>query len=68
MRIQITKRNIIITPAPKTSKRNGLVVYFQRVFDPTAIDLPIAKINLIAGQSKYEIPKGFVYTIKGIEF
>jgi len=68
MKIIITKKNIIITPAPKKDKRDGLTVYLQRVFDPNAINLPIVKTDLIKGQSKYSIPKGFIYTIKGIEF
>ena len=68
MKIQITKRSIIITPAPKKNKKGGLKVYLQRNFDPNATILPIATTDLIKGQSKYAIDKNFVYTIKGIEF
>ena len=67
MKIEITKKNLIITPAPKRNKKKGITVYFQRIEDPNAIDLPIAKADLIKGQRKYSIPEGFVYTIKKIE-
>ena len=66
MKIAITKKFIIITPAPKRNKKNGLTLYLQRIFDPNATALPIVKTNLVKGQRKYSIPKDFVYTIKGI--
>lgn len=70
MKIRINKKTLTITPAPKKSKKNGLIVYLQRseAYDMNATDLPIAKTDLNKGQSKYLIPEGFVYTIKGIEF
>lgn len=68
MKIQITKKSIIIDPPPKRNKKNGLRVYLQRVFDPNATTLPIATTDLIKGQRKYTIPKEYIYTIKGIEF
>jgi|694.fasta_scaffold143423_9 hypothetical protein len=70
MKIQITKKNIIIDPAPRKTKRNGLVLYLSRdpIYNQQATDLPIVKTDLIKGQRKYTIPRGFVCTIKGISF
>lgn len=70
MKILITKKSIIITPAPKKSKKNGLKVYLHRseTYNAEASDLPIATTDLKKGQRKYSIPKEFVCTIKGIEF
>ena len=68
MKIQITKKNIIITPAPKRNKKNGLKVYLWREPKQDETTLPIATYDLIKGQRKYSIPKDFVFSIKGIEF
>ena len=67
MRINITKKSIIIDPVPKKGKKNGLKIYFQRIFDPKATTLPIITTDIIKGQRKYTLPKGINYTIRGIE-
>ena len=66
--IQITKKNIIITPAPKKNKKNGLKVWFWREEKPEDSTLPIATTDMVKGQRKYKLLKEFKYTIKGIEF
>ena len=68
MKIEITKKSIIITPAPKRNKKNGIKVWFYREEKPEYIDLPITTTDLIKGQRKYSIPKEFVCAIKRIEF
>lgn len=67
MEIKITKKNIIIKPAPKRNVKNGLKLYLQRNFDYQANGLPTVSTDIIKGQSKYSIPNGFIYTIKGIK-
>ena len=68
MNIQITKKNIIITPAPKKNKKNGLKVWFWRDEKPEDTTLPIATTDMVKGQRKYKLLKEFKYAIKGIEF
>jgi len=69
MKIQITKKNIIITPAPTRNKKNGIRVYLS-VFNTGFCwgdILPEATTDIIKGQRKYSLPKYFV-SIKKIEF
>ena len=68
MKIEITGKNLIITPAPKKNKRNGIKVWFWREEKPEDTTLPIAKTDIIKGQSKYRLPAGMKYAIKSIEF
>jgi len=68
MNIKITNKNIIITPAPKRSKKNGLKVWFWSEGDPEDNIFPIATTDIIKGKRKYEIPETFRYAIKSIEF
>ena len=68
MKIEITKKNIIITPAPKKNKKNGLKVYFWRNEQEGNTTLPSATTDIIKGQRKYTIPSGFKFSIKSIEF
>lgn len=70
MKILITKRNIILTPAPKRDKKNGLKLYLQRTetYDMNATNLPVVTTDLIKGKRKYSIHDGFIYTIKGISY
>ena len=68
MKIQITNKNIIITPAPKRNKKNGLKVWFWKDEKPEDTTLPIATTDLIRGQRKYSMLDEFKYAIKGIEF
>ena len=63
MKIEITKKNIIITPAPKKDKKNGLKVWFWREEKPED-----TTFNLIKNQRKYKLPDDFKYVIKSIEF
>ena len=68
MKIQITKKNIIITPPPKRDKKNGLKVWFWREPRQDDITFPIATTDLKKGQSKYTLPEEMICAIKGIEF
>jgi hypothetical protein len=68
MKIQITKKNLIITPAPKKNKKNGIRLSFARVEVPEYTTLPIMTTDAIKGQRKYTLPKDINYFIKSIEF
>ncbi len=68
MKIEITNKNLIITPAPKRNKKNGIKVWFYREPKQDDIDLPIATTDMIKGQRKYSIPKDFICAIKSIKF
>lgn len=68
MRIEITKNNLIITPAPKRDKKNGIKVWFWREDKPEYTDLPIASTDIKAGKRKYALPAEMKYSIKKIEF
>lgn len=70
MKIEITKKNIIITPAPKKTKKNGLKLSFSSPgFDESNEDeLPTITTDIIKGQKKYQLPPYcFIYAIKSIE-
>ena len=68
MRIQITKQSLIITPAPKRNKKNGIKVWFWREPKTTDTTLPIATTDIIKGQRKYKLPDEMRCAIKCIEF
>lgn len=68
MKIQITKKNIIFTPAPNKNKKDGLKVWFWREPRQDYTTFPIATIDLIKGQRKYAIPKEMICAIKSIKF
>ena len=68
MKIEITKKNLIITPAPKRNKKNGIKVWFWREEKPEDTTLPIAKTDIIKGQRKYKLLAEMKYAIKSIEF
>lgn len=70
MKIQITNKNIIITPAPKRNKKNGLKIWFWREELPDNPTLPIMTTDIKKGQRKYVLPENnnFRYSIKGIKF
>lgn len=68
MKIQITKRSLIIDPAPKRNKRNGIKLYFSREENPEDTILPIITTDVKKGQRKYFLPEHFNFFIKKIEF
>lgn len=68
MRIQITKKYLIITPAPNQDKKNGIKLYFSREQNPADRYLPIITTDAIKGQRKYSLPPDFNCFIKSIEF
>ena len=69
MKIKITTKNIIITPAPKRNKKKGLKIWFWSYDKPVDRDCPIATTDIIKGQRKYNFPgKEFRCSIKSIEF
>lgn len=72
MRINITKKNIIITPAPNKDKKNGLKIYFWRgeKDERESTSLPIMTTDIKKGQSKYLLPTSTDVScaIKRIEF
>lgn len=68
MKIEITKANLIITPAPKRNKKNGIKVYLWREERPDDTTLPIATTDIIKGQRKYSLPACMKHSIKRIEF
>ena len=68
MKIEITKTSLIITPAPKKDKKNGIKVWYWREPKQSDTDLPIATTNIKKGQRKYTLPAEMRYSIKKIEF
>ena len=71
MRIEITKKSLIITPAPTRNKKNGIKLYFWRgEYDERgAVTFPIITTNIIKGQRIYTLPgKEFSYSIKRIDY
>lgn len=72
MRIEITKKSLIITPAPTKNKKNGIKLYFwMGTYDEmrNTNTFPIVTTNIIKGQRKYTLPgKEFSYSIKRIDY
>lgn len=68
MKIIITKRSVIITPAPKKNKKNGLKLSFARVEVPEYTTLPYITTDLKKGKRKYTLPRDMHCFIKSIEF
>lgn len=68
MKIQITKKSLIIDPAPKRNKKNGIKLLFAREEKPEYTTLPIITTDTKKGQRKYTLPKDVFCFIKSIEF
>jgi hypothetical protein len=68
MKIEITTKNIIITPAPKRNKKKGLKVFFWMEPKGGSGNYPTATADIKKGQRKYSLPEGFGCSIKSIEF
>ena len=68
MKIEITGKNLIITPASKKNKRKGIKIWFWREEKPEDTILPIATTDIIKGQRKYKLLAEMKYAIKSIEF
>jgi hypothetical protein len=70
MKIEITKKSLIIDPAPRRNKKNGIKLFFWRgkKDERESRDLPILFTNAIKGQRKYTLPNGVNCAIKKIEF
>lgn len=68
MKIQITKRSLIIDPAPKRNKKNGIKLFFSRMENPDYTTLPVITTDAKKGQRKYTLPTDVFYFIKSIEF
>jgi len=70
MKIEITKRSLIITPPPRRNKKNGIKLYFWRdeKVERESNTFPIIMTDAIKGQRKYTLPQDGNYAFKKIEF